>query len=376
MWRSAFALKLYSVLKLALCGAIFSACSLNDRDHAGVTSTGNAGEIVGVVVKPSSGQSLLLRTLMAAQMDEGLGIAAEVVYRYNSDMRFQDSALTDIFGIFRFTDVKPGLWVLQAIIAGDTVRLGNIQVQADQLSRARLQSGGGSSVIQETNWVPPGLHSTQSRIDTIESRMTYTISTNRLLVTRSPRSVCGQSYGTPISSLWQFQISNMILSIHNPQQLSCPTLTFFSTVPNQLENNAWFLNGDLRAMRDSLPATCTEPLAGVPELVQTGMETVTLHLNGGELRVVLSALNWCLLRDARGVLSTPSGTATMLDCTTMQVELEDRTQNYQIQYKAIDFYDPWSFRIKSTDQDKCSEKTGEYQAFSNCDWKAWPKDCE
>ena len=113
-------------------------------------------------------------------------------------------------------------------------------------------------------------------------------------------------------------------------------------------------------------------------MLSAGMETVTLHMDAGNIRAVFSALDWCLLRDARGVDSLPAGfTASMEDCITQKVSPQPGVagEPYTLEYKAIDFMAPWSVRLRTSKGASCLDRKGEAEAFEGCTWEAWPEAC-
>lgn len=352
------------------------ACA-KDNDLSGVTSTGNAGEIAGIVMP--EGNSALGRWSLAASTVQDKGLPHAWVYRIDERGIKQDSTLTDAFGLFAFDSVPEGVWTLKAVWEGETAELKGVELPFGKTLRTLLSLHGRSEILADS-WLPPGLHSAASRVDTLQYGMSYVFDSLslRLTVKRPSAGACGWSGGEAIEALWSVRRASLNLYLRNAAESSCPELEFFSTLPNDMNHNNWFLNGSLRALRDTLPSSCTEPLPGLPEMLAAGMETVTLHMEGGNLRAVFSALDWCLLRDARGLDSVPAGyTASVKDCITQEITPQSGVtgEPYTLEYKAINFMEPWSVRLRTSGGVSCLDRQGDEEFFEGCAWEAWPKPC-
>lgn len=348
-----------------------------DKDISGVTSTGNAGEIAGIVM--SENHSTLARWSMAAASGQDKGLQSAWVYRLDENGIKQDSALTDAFGLFAFDSVPAGVWTLRAVWEGDTAELQSVELPFGKIIKTLLNLKGRSEILADS-WLPPGLHSAASRVDTLQYGMSYVFDSlsMHLNVKRLPAGACGWSGGKAVEATWSVRRASLNLYLRNEEQSDCPELEFFSTLPNDMNHNNWFLNGSLRALRDTLPSSCTEPLPGLPEMLASGMETVTLHMEGTTMRAVFSALDWCLLRDARGLDSVPAGySASMVDCITQKITPPSGGSEaaYTLEYKAINFMEPWSVRVRTSQGSTCLEKVGEAEAFEGCAWEVWPQNC-
>jgi hypothetical protein len=295
--------------------AILCACSLKIKDQTGVTSTGNSGEIAGVVYDASS-QALARQTLQASAPK--VIYSATVILRSASGVPL-DSMQSNRDGTFWFRDLTDGVYQLSVFWEMDSTELRSIHLDQNELFQAQLVLVGQSGPLENSGRSislyssEPGLVEQSYWLDYI-----YDSTTQNLKIKRP----VGETF---TEGSWITTFSNMDLALRNTSQNGCvQNGHFFSTLSNQIHGNNWYYNGDLLLDYPlGSSSRCQEPLIGLPEMNQMGMDGLLLQFDSTHVRARFASNDWCFTRDADwtrlSVAHLSIGSFEIVNCNTFRL---------------------------------------------------------
>jgi len=296
-----------------------SACTL--RDHAGVTSTGNAGEIAGFVYQNSS---TALSRKFAATADLNVQDSARV-YLLNQSGALLDSMVTNVDGAFWFKALAAGTYGVRVVWGTDTALLENIDLQKDEVYQASMILGGQSGTAGvSTPRVSVFATQPASYQIAITLAYLYDTATHSIVVTRDTGKA-------NLISTWGITFSDPNMTLCPSGKTCPPGLDYFSTNSGVIRNNNWFYNGSLET--DSLV------LGALPEMGILGVSNMELSFTDDSLKVSLYDDSWCLLQDSHimnyyAQIISDSMNLSAVNCNTLSISGIDN-KTYQI--RVLDF---------------------------------------
>ena len=111
----------------SLGALLLLACTAGIHDQAGVTSTGNAGELAGIVYADNSANLSRHAMVSAAQLPAD----SALVVLLNSVGAVVDSQHTNRDGGFLFRQLSQGSYSVYAVFKQDTAKISAVQLSAE-----------------------------------------------------------------------------------------------------------------------------------------------------------------------------------------------------------------------------------------------------
>ncbi len=305
---------------LGLLTLVLLACSgTSQEENAGVTSTGNAGEVAGIVVVELD--AALSKTSMT-----GTPVDSALVTIFDHNMQLIDSMRTNLEVSFWFRNVAPGDSYVRASLNDDVTEY-DVHVEKGNQSLLDLVLNGESSELA-ANTLRIGLYS--AKPGRVWQRLffgyKYDEDLAQIDVTR------WNSFDDSINGTWMVQFNNFQMNLRNQDQGTCEAnRNFFSTLQYEVVDNNWFFNGDL-AEEYLTDDYCDDPLESFPEMKFFRMSGLELQFElSGVLKAALYDHQWCLsdavdLNDVYRNGIPADAEVTIRDCNSFEVTTKDSVQ--------------------------------------------------
>jgi len=255
------------------------------QNHAGVTSTGNAGEIAGTVYD-GVGVTMARQAMQAAAPQPA--DSAKVVL-LNAAGSIVDSQRTNRDGGFLFRELDVGAYTVYAVFKQDTARLSSVQLTATQGYQALMTIGGQSGPAPK-GASAVSLYSTEAGQVEQSFLLDYNYDSTHQQVKVTRRIGKTDSLG-----IWSVSFQAVEMILRDTTQSSCTTGGhFFSTLPSQVQANNWFYNGDLRVDYIDASNLCGSPLPELQEMRTLNMGGLEMLFDSTQVRAKFYQSNWCL----------------------------------------------------------------------------------
>lgn len=291
------------------------ACSdSSTKDHSGVTSTGNAGDVAGyVVARQGVGLGREQAVVALSSVDSALVVLSD------AEGNVVDSMRSNREGAFRFRNISAGDYELTASLAGKKAFL---TVTAEEMGAyvSRLQLGETSKWLMDT--LPVGIYSAlPGRVwSSITGRYSYDSANGSIRFIRTFDS------DSILAGVWQVFFLDPEMFLWNPNQNGCTSrASFFSLASRMVEGNHWFYNGNLAEDYGGVATVCSQPLEGLPEMRLFGMSGLELQFNeNGRMKGIFYDRSWCLTQSVSmaqiyGSSIPDDAQIAVRDCNSFQV---------------------------------------------------------
>jgi|GEM_PF-4833783 len=297
----------------SLCVVAILACSFNVQDQSGVTSTGNSGELAGLVY---DGQSVALARQNGFAANPHLADSAKVIL-FDSKHIPLDSQYTNSDGSFLFRNLERGNYRVVAIFRGDSSVLSMVNLQAGQRYAAQMMIGGQSGPAPVGEQAISLYSSNEGQV---EQNVWLTFLENAAQAEVQVQRISGKD---TLRGNWMFTFQNMGLQLRDSAQAGCSKGgLFFSTLSGQIQDNNWFYNGDLRGDYGA-GDVCGNALPTLPEMQQLNMGGLELLFGRSKLQAKFYESKWCFTRDVSQTLwnldTISNHNVEVVDCNSLRI---------------------------------------------------------
>lgn len=279
-------------LLVYILAVLLYSCTENAK-HTGVTSTGNPGEVAGIVVSQRPNH-LAKPSLIAQQAKDSLYPLRNALIIMSKGNQKIDSTYSDALGYFHLDSIASGDYRLVAYFQNDSAVLENLEVDSIHLN-VQLTLYGSSQLL-ETSWTPSSTFSDQSDVAKIlvPLRWSYEEQTQILTIYRLKASLGQCAQATYDTAQWSVEWNALTMKLKEP---GCDAFPFFSTAPEVLAGNSWFLNENLQtyaSVQNPSPG-CSGHLPLLKEMKKWNMQALRLDFKeNGVLNAVLEGDLWCM----------------------------------------------------------------------------------